>query len=222
MKDKRVSIIIGHYGSGKTAFTLNYAIKCQELGEKVLIGDMDIVNPYYRSRECSDILKEKGIEILGTNIRGDAMDLPALSGDFMKGITDKSYKCIIDLGGNAVGSLAFSTFSKKIEKEECDVFFVLNANRPETSTLEDLIYYLRSIESVINLKVTGIINNTHLVRETTMEDLKRGDKLAIELSEKTGIPIKYYSYVREIVEIDKTEIKGEKFPMMMLNRQSWI
>lgn len=222
LKDKRIRIITGHYGSGKTEFSINYAVKLSELGKKVAIADLDIVNPYFRSRECEELFKEKNIELLGFTLKEQGMDLPALSANVMKPFLDDSYDYVIDLGGSSAGAKAFSSFRKLITPENCDVFLVLNANRPETMTLEDSLAELQRIEGVINMKVTGIINNTHLIWETSTNDILKGDILAKELSEKTGIPVVYTSYKNDIENLVPDGISGERFPVEILNRKKWM
>lgn len=221
-QDKRIRIITGHYGSGKTEFAINYAIKLSDSGKKVAVADLDVVNPYFRSRECDEIFKEKNIELLGFSLKEKGMDLPAISGNVMKGFLDSSYDYIIDLGGNAAGALAFSSFRKIIDPNICDVFFVLNANRPETSDLESSLVHLYNIEGTLNMKVSGIINNTHLIWETSSDDLIKGDKLAKELSKKTGIPIRYLACKEDIIDSIPNTLSGEKFPLKMLNRKQWM
>lgn len=222
LKDKRVRIITGHYGSGKTEISINYAVKLSELGKKVAIADLDIVNPYFRSRECESLFKEKNIELLGFTLKEQGMDLPALSANVMKPFLDDSYEYVIDLGGSSAGAKAFSSFRKSIDPDICDVFLVLNANRPETMTLEDSLAELNRIEGVINMKVTGIINNTHLIWETSVEDIKKGDLLAKELSEKTGIPIVYTACKKEMEHLITSDIGGELFTIDILNRKTWM
>ncbi len=116
--DKRIKIVSGHYGTGKTEFVVNLALKLAEENKKVAVADMDVVNPFFRSRECRELFKEKKIEILGFSLSGDAMDMPALSGNVVKPLTDKEYEYVIDLGGDYTGSLAMSSFREKLNVNE--------------------------------------------------------------------------------------------------------
>lgn len=223
INDKRIRIITGHYGSGKTEFAVNYAVKLSDLGRKVAVADMDVVNPYFRSRECESIFKEKNIELLGFILKEHGMDLPAVSGNVMKPFTDTSYDYIIDLGGSSGGAKAFSSFRDLINSNLCDLFFVLNANRPETMDVDSALAELDSIEGALNMKVTGIINNTHLIWETTIDDIRRGDELARAVSKKRNIPIKYTSFKHDLEDLlPNNEFAGDLFSLQMFNRKSWM
>ncbi|MGL6065061.1 MAG: hypothetical protein ACRC0S_08265 [Fusobacteriaceae bacterium] len=222
LRDKRIKIITGHYGSGKTEFAVNYALRLSDYGKKVAIADLDVVNPYFRSREYEKIFQEKNIELLGFILKEHGMDLPSVSGNIMKPFMDSSYEYIIDLGGNSAGAKAFSSFRKLFSPLDCDLFFVLNANRPETSDLATTLAHLRNIEGTLNLKVTGIINNTHLIWETTEEDILRGNSLALQLSQETGIPIRYTVCKRDLISSLHGNFQGTMFPIDMLMRKSWM
>lgn len=222
LKDKRVRIITGHYGSGKTEFSVNYAVKLADIGKKVSLADLDVVNPYFRSRECEKLFEEKGIELLGFILKEHGMDLPAVSGNVAKALMDKNREYIIDLGGNSAGAKAFASFRKMVEVEECELFFVINANRPETADFQGVMAQLQSIEGTLNMRVTGLINNTHLIWESSEEDIMRGEKLAKEVSEKTGIPIRYTSVKKDLIPKLKEKYSGEIFSVEMYMRKNWM
>lgn len=222
MKNRRIKVIVGHYGSGKTEFALNYCLELKKTHEKVAIADLDVVNPYFRTREWSDLLAEKNIELLGFIMKEEGMDLPAVSGNLMKPMNDPSYQYVIDLGGNGGGARALGSFRDRINPEECEVLLVLNANRPETSDLKGALNVIEEIEETLNLKIAGIVNNTHLIWETTKEDVLRGDKLAKEVSEKTEIPIKFTVAKREILNEICEEISGKLFPLDIIKRKNWL
>lgn len=222
LNDKRVRIITGHYGSGKTEFAVNYAVKLADAGKKVSLADLDVVNPYFRSRECEKLFEEKDIELLGFILKEHGMDLPAVSGNVAKALMDKSREYLIDLGGNSAGARAFASFRKMVNTEECELFFVINANRPETADFAGVMAQLQSIEGTLNMKVTGLINNTHLIWDTSEEDLMRGEKLAREVSEKTGIPIRYTAMKKDLVPKLKEKYSGEIFSVEMYMRKNWM
>ena len=221
-KDKRIRIIIGHYGSGKTEFSLNYALKLNELGKKVAIADLDIVNLYFRSREKATLLEEKGIKIIGASIKGSALDLPAISGEVLTPIQDTSYDTILDVGGDPAGARALGRYHEYFVEGQYDMFFVLNGNRPETGTMEKALEFIRKIEDTSRAKITGIINNTHLLKSTTIEDVLKGYQLSLELSELTDIPLKYNMVLEELSPLLPNNLVGEIFPIKLYMREEWM
>lgn len=194
MNDKynRVTIICGHYGVGKTTFSLNYSMHIRNHTSKdIYIADLDVVNPYFRSREHSSYLEQKNIKVIGSYLPQSGADIPAVSAEVYSIFNRKDIIGIIDMGGNSVGSLSFATFRDSVDVNETDIFFVMNANRKENSTFEEALGHLLNIEAVLGLKVTAIVNNTHLMDDTSLEDIEKGEIIADKLSKEKNIPIKY-------------------------------
>lgn len=222
-KDKRIRIITGHYGSGKTEFAVNYAMKlCRLTQKKVALADMDVVNLYFRSRERQEELEKEGIKVISSSIPGGALDLPAISAEVMGPMEDDRYDYVIDLGGDSVGARAFGRFRSLIKDEDYDLFMVVNANRQQTSDVAGVLSHKAAIEGTTQLKVTGFINNTHLVRETSLEDIVRGDKLLKTLSQTTGIPVRYVSAMEHLISRIDPSISGEVFPLHLMMRAEWM
>ena len=220
-KDKRLRIITGHYGSGKTEFAVNYTLRLAELGCKTAIVDLDIVNPYFRSREMEPMFMEKGIRVISSNIKGLAGDLPALSPEIYTVLQDKSYEAIRDRGGDKAGASALGRFFDHIDKVECDMFFVINANRPLTNTKEKAIRYLREIEQGSRQKVTALVNNTHLCGETAIEDIIKGQELSMQVSKELGLPIKYVVTHIDLMDKLPNDLQGEIFPIKIYMKKPW-
>lgn len=224
--DKRVRIITGHYGSGKTEFAVNYATKLVGLSDrKVALADMDIVNVYFRSREVRDKITAAGIRMIDSSVNTSA-DLPAVPAEAFAPFEDKSYDYIIDLGGNDVGTNVLGRYKKLIMPEETDFFMVVNVFRPDTMNVEKILNVKEKLEYSSGLKVTGFVNNSNLVRETNAESVLLGDEIVSEASRITGIPIKYTTYVEEVVldmtpEI-KAKLSGEVIPMKYFMRETWM
>lgn len=223
INDKRIRIIIGHYGSGKTEFSVNYAMKLkQATSSKVAIADLDIVNVYFRSREKQVMLEEQGIKVIASSIAGNALDLPAVAADIITPLEDKSYEYVIDVGGDSVGARVLGRFKNYIEDGDYDMFMVVNANREQTIDLEGIKRHKETIEATSRLKVTGFINNTHLIRETTLEDVLKGDKLLKEASKELGIPIRYVSAMSHIASQIPDEVSGEILALDLIMRDQWM
>lgn len=222
LEDKRVRIIIGHYGSGKSEFSVNYAVKLAELGKKVALADIDIVNMYFRSRERREELEDLGVKVIGSQIEAPAVEVPSISAEVYGPLQDETYDFVIDVGGDPVGARALGRYVDYYKEGNYDMFFVLNANRPETQTLNKALEYMRKIEDVSRAKVTGIVNNTHLLKSTEVEDVLKGNKLAQELSQATGIPLKYNVAIETIADKVPKDISGEIFPIKMFMRDEWM
>ncbi len=219
--EKRIQIITGHYGSGKTEFAVNLALKYADAGIKTALADLDIVNPYFRSTERRSLLEEHGVRVITTSFSG-YVDLPAITPEVLTLFDDPSYHGIIDMGGDPEGAHVLGRFEKQLAREACDVLCVLNANRPETKTAERAALYLRGIEEASGLKVTGLVNNTHLCRETSAEDILKGAALTKAVSAETGVPVAYHAVERKFVEEVGYQLgEGEILPIDIYMCKPW-
>ncbi len=224
--DKRVRIISGHYGSGKTEFAVNYAARlARQSDHKIAFADMDIVNVYFRSREVRDKIMAMGIRMIDSSV-GAGADLPAIPAESFAPFEDKSYEYIIDLGGNDVGTIVLGRYRQWIDLAETDFFMVVNIFRPDTNSVEKIISSKESLEQASGLQVTGLINNANLARGTTAADLLKAETMLSQVSRQTNVPIKYTSYVEEIVtdmtEEIKKQLSGEIIPMTYFMRETWM
>lgn len=219
--EKRIRIITGHYGSGKTEFAVNYTMGLAAAGHKTAIVDLDIVNPYFRSREIEPLFNEKGIRVVSSSIKGLAGDLPALSPEIFSMFQDTSYEVVFDVGGDKAGATALGRYHEYLDAEPYDMLFVLNANRRQTSTVEGAIAYLRSIEEGSRQKVTGLVNNTHLCGETTLEEILKGQRLVEEVAKTLGLPVKYVVAERKFAAQLPKDIQGEIFPIDIYMKKPW-
>lgn len=222
IKDKRIRIICGHYGSGKSEFSVNYAIKLNENHSKVALVDLDVVNPYFRSREQTEEMESLGIKVISSSLKGNNADLPSISGEVNVPIIDSSYELVIDLGGDDVGARILGRYREDILNNEYDMLIVLNANRPETQTKEQSIKYVKNIENTSGLKVSGIINNTHLLKSTTIEDVLRGQKLAEQVAEELNIDVRYTAAIETLENEIPENLKSKYFPIGLYLREEWM
>lgn len=222
LNDKRIRIVIGHYGSGKSEFSINYAVKLGQLGRKVAIADLDIVNMYFRSREKAKEMEDLGVKVIGSQINAPAIEVPSISAEVYAPLQDESYNLVLDVGGDQVGARALGRYVEYFKEGNYDMFFVLNANRPETQTLEKTLEYMTKIEDVSRAKITGIVNNTHLLKSTTAEDVLRGQQLALEVAERTNIKLRYISVLEEVSPSLPKDLEGEIFPIKLFMRDAWM
>lgn len=220
--DKRVRIVIGHYGSGKTEFSLNYARKLAKMNKKTMLVDLDVVNVYFRSREKAESLEEMGIKIIGGSVKANAIDIPMIPGEVTTAFQDKSYEAVLDIGGDPAGARTLGRYVQYLTEGSYDMFFVLNANRPETQTVDKAIEYMTKIEDTARAKITGIVNNTHMLKSTSIDDVLKGYKLALEVSKATGVPLRYNVVLEELVAQLPEDLQGEIFPIDLMMREEWM
>ena len=168
-------------------------------------------------------LEEKGIQVIASNLDTAVADVPAVSGAMTMPVINKEYQYVVDLGGNDVGTLVLGRIKPLLDHAEADFFMVVNAYRPNTSTPEGIIEQMENLEYAAGLKVTGFINNPNLVRETTAECLLHGDEVLKEVTKRTGVPVKYVSYVKDVMTEEIPEgLSGELFPMEFNMRKTWM
>ena len=216
----RISIITGHYGTGKTEFSVNLALAMAAEGETVMLADLDIVNPYFRSRERKPMLEAAGVRLISSSQACSDADVPALPAELLTILENRDVRGILDIGGDPVGARVLARFHPKIVQEDYQLIYVLNANRPEVRTPESAIAYLRGIEATTGLRCTAIVNNTHLCGETTAEEIRRGAALASTVSQETGIPV--LCHVAEERFVDTlSDLAEPVFPITIKMKKPW-
>lgn len=197
---KRVTLFSGHYGSGKTNIAVNYAFYLKKKGFPVVIADLDIVNPYFRTKDSEEQLKNSGIEVISLPFANTNVDLPSIPSNAYSLVEDRSKYAVIDVGGDDRGAYALGRFSDQIIKENnFDNFYVVNFFRPLTRTPFEAKTVLEEIEIAGKIPFTGIINNSNLGEETTLEDVISSNKKAEELSVITGLPVVFTTVKKSLV-----------------------
>lgn len=201
---KRLYIIAGHYGSGKTNIAVNLALKMKNDGLNVKIADLDIVNPYFRTKDSAKKLEEAGIELISSSFANSNVDLPALPQEAYSLVQQKDFYGVIDLGGDDRGAYALGRYAPYIlEENNFEMCFVFNAFRPLTRTAEEAFDVMREIEAACKIPFTAIINNSNLGSDTDKNDILSSIKETERLSELSTLPIIYNTVMKEIdVEIN--------------------
>ena len=217
---KRIQIITGHYGSGKTEYAVNLALHLAQERENVTLADLDIVNPYFRSYEQAKRLEDAGIRVIVTSCGGIA-DIPAINPEVMSVFQQEKWTGVLDIGGDPIGARVLARFAPQLKTSDFDLLFVLNANRPETKDVESALQYMQGIEAECRQKVTGIVNNTHLCGETTAEEILKGAKLAQALSERTSLPVIHHAVQRKFVEQVQDRLSEPVLPMNIYMKKPW-
>ncbi len=206
---KRIYIIAGYYGSGKTNIAVNLALKLRKEGKEVKIADLDIVNPYFRTKDSADVLEKAGIELISPHFANTNVDLPALPPETYSIFQNKNFSAVIDVGGDDRGAYALGRYAPYIlEENNFEMCFVANFYRPLTKTAEEAIEVMREIEAACGIKFTAIINNSNLGSDTTKEDILASNIQAERLREISSLPILFNS-----VRADISEEIEDSFPL---------
>ena len=190
MDYKRVTLLCGHYGSGKTNISVNMAADLASKKSNVVIADLDIVNPYFRSVDSKGELSKMGVKTICSEYANTNIDAPALPQEMYAIVDDLSINAIIDVGGDERGALALGRIADKIREENnYDMFLVINKYRPLTPDAKSVIEVMEEIENAGHLKFTGIINCSNLGEETTPEVVLSSMDFARKVSEESGLKI---------------------------------
>lgn len=208
MEYKRITLFAGHYGSGKTNIAINYAFNMKADGKNVVIADLDIVNPYFRTKDSEAELKEAGIELISSEFASSNIDLPALPQDIYSVVDNNERYAIMDIGGDDRGAYALGRYADSIKKENnYEMFMVINMYRPLTRDVESTVEVMKEIETACSMKFTAIVNNSNIGEETTAQDVLDSLEYAQAVSQATGLPVglttvreDLYNYLCEKVE----------------------
>ena len=190
MNHKRLTLFAGHYGSGKTNIAVNYALQLAREGKQVCIADLDIVNPYFRTKDSAQVLEEAGVALISPQYANTNVDLPALPAESYRLVQDKASYGIMDIGGDDRGAYALGRFTPFIKEENnYRMAFVANCYRPLTRTAEDAMEIMKEIETACGLQFTCIVNNSNLGGETTAQTVLDSLAYIQKLSQLSGLPV---------------------------------
>jgi hypothetical protein len=187
--DKRITIVVGHFGSGKTEIAVNGALKLASSGSRVALVDLDVVKPYFRSRAARAVMAERGVALIvpaGENIFAD---LPIIVPQIRSLLRDGASRVVFDVGGDDTGARALGSLSDVVPRDETEHLLVLNFRRPFTETVDAAVTMIREIEGAARLPITGVVSNTHLMGETTPEIVAEGYRSALEVARQVGVPV---------------------------------
>ena len=216
MEHKRLTLFAGHYGSGKTNIAVNYALLLAKEGKKVCIGDLDIVNPYFRTADSKRVLEDAGVELICPQFANSNVDLPALPAEAYRLVEDKSIYGIMDIGGDDRGAYALGRYVPAIKAENnYRMVFVANSYRPLTRTPEEALEVMREIETACGLAFTDIVNNANLGSETTPETVLSAVSYMERLSDLSGLPIFAHTAEATVAQ----QLAGKLEPVIPLQLQ---
>jgi hypothetical protein len=214
--ERRVTLLVGHFGSGKTEIALNIALDLAASGSRVTLADLDVVKPYFRSRSAREILADAGISLLAPT--GDKVhaDLPIIVPQIRQALRDPSCRLIADVGGDDTGARVLGSMSDVVPPDESDCLVVLNFKRPATTRPAEAVAMVRAIETVARVPVTGLVSNTHLMAETTRDVVLEGYRMAMETAAELKLPVVAAAVATQIVDdIAEAELDC---PLLVLRR----
>ncbi|MBQ2848651.1 MAG: hypothetical protein IJE74_10385 [Clostridia bacterium] len=221
MNNKRITLFAGHYGSGKTNISVNYALWLKEKHEKVIIADLDIVNPYFRSKDSEKQLEERGIHLISSEYANSNVDVPAMPAEAYAIIDDKQAVAVIDVGGDDRGALAMGRYAPAIlEENDYEMLFVINKYRPLTPDCASTLAVMHEIETACRMKFTGIVNNSNLGDETDEETVLNSAAYADEISKTSGLPIRMTTVKESLYDKLKEKVVNCT-PIKLYVKQSW-
>ncbi len=198
----RVVLFAGHYGSGKSTVALSYAELLRSVypDERIALADLDIVNPYFRTKDCEQTLKEMGVELIASEYASSNVDVPAMPESAYRMTEDRGLRVIVDVGGDDRGALAMGRYAPALIGEgNYDMLAVINSGRPLTRTPAETVEVLREIETACGIPFTGIVNCTNLGRETTAQTVISSIPYAEAVSAMTGLPVVFTAARRELL-----------------------
>ena len=213
--DHRLTIIIGAYGSGKSEIAVNMSLAQRKAlpDKKLLIADLDIVNPFYRSSDCGAVLEEAGVRLITPLYAGSNVDAPVLTPEMYVIFDDESYQGIFDIGGEDMGAIVLGSIKKRIENTDAAIYMAVNTLRPFTSDPEQIAIMTNELAAASGFKIDGYLNNTNLLEETTADIVAEGESKILEASKITGIPL-VANCVMDNVDVPDGLLKsGELFRM---------
>lgn len=218
MDFKRIVLLSGHYGSGKTNIAVNLALRMKAAREKVAIADIDIVNPYFRTKDSQAELEKAGIRLICSDFAGSNVDLPALPQDVYAITDEPDLFSVIDVGGDDRGALALGRWRDAILREnDYEMLFVVNRFRPLTADALSTIEVMQEIELASGMPFTAVVNNSNLGEETTVRDVLNSRDYAAEICERTGLPLKMTAVREELYPWLDSQIPN-LFPMKLQDK----
>ena len=217
--ERRVTVVCGHYGTGKTNLSINLALDCARRGEDVSLVDLDVVNPYFRSADYADVLTENGVRVVGPNFANTNLDTPSLPAAVRSTIAEGS-RVIVDVGGDDAGATALGVYYRTLAEAEPDVVYVVNRYRSMTTHADEAVQILAEIEAMSHLKATCVANNSHLKRETTEATILDSMGFAEEVASATGLPLRFTTAPRGLDFSQLNKIPNI-YPVDVLVRAPW-
>lgn len=200
MFEHRITIFTGHFGSGKTEVSVNYAFQLARSGKRTVIVDLDIVNPFFRTADAKKPLEEMGIKVIVPVYANTNVDVPSLPAQINSVFEDKSYHVVLDVGGDDLGAHILSRYNGEITREDYIHYFVVNTRRPMTRTTDEIERMVNDIQDSARLKVDSFVNNANLLGASSPEIIAEASGIIGSVSQKLNIPVGIISGMEEILK----------------------
>lgn len=216
---KKITVITGHYGSGKTNLSVNLAVKAAQEGKKVTVVDLDLVNPYFRTADFREMFADMGIKLIAPDFANSNLDVPSIQFDIEQ--LAKNEGClIIDVGGDDAGAFALGRFAEALNSygDELDMLYVINQRRYFTENSGEAVSLMFEIERAARMKHTAVVNNTNLGCETTPEIIGRSAEFAEQTAAAAGLPLAFTTCPEELCEL--MDVKNI-FPVKVYVKPLW-
>ncbi len=207
----RITIIAGHFGSGKTEFALNYALHLKKTHQNVTIVDMDTVNPYFRTKDAEERLDNAGVRVISPQFANTNVDILSVPPEILSVFENSSCAAVFDVGGDDEGAIVLGVYEKLIRECGYEMFFIMNPKRPFTETPQQALDMMQAIEQVSRLKFTGIVNTANLMEETTPSLVAEGEKVVRKTAKVSNLPFLYTAATPENLALILEQEKG--FPI---------
>jgi hypothetical protein len=213
---RAVTVFVGNFGSGKTEIALNYAFALADAGERVRLVDVDLVNPYFRSREVRDYARRRGVEVIAPAEEYELADLPILLRQVGGAIAQGNGRVILDVGGDDLGARVLGGFTDELRGAHTAVLQVVNERRPFTDSLTGARKMYEELEAASRLRISGLVANAHLIHETTAEVIRRGVEFTRRFAAEVKVPLEFVAIERRMLETLDAASLGS--PVLIIDR----
>lgn len=182
------TLFLGHFGSGKTEVAINRALQIAESGEATALVDLDVVTPFFRSRDLRQVLEAAGVDLVAPGAGFDQADLPILPMSLDRVLGNPGLHTLVDVGGDE-GARALAGLRRFFPAGQYEALLVVNPRRPQTATPEAVLAFRNWLEAMSGLRITGLVANGNLGTATQVEQVLEDYRLVRQVAEQAGLPV---------------------------------